>query len=45
MFHTSFISEPVEKKEVVPMTILFRDKKYVAENVAILGDLCRDARK
>ena len=34
---------PVEKTEVVPMRILFRDEKYVAENVAILGDLCRDA--
>ena len=30
---------PVEKTEVVPMKILFRDEKYVTENVAILGDL------
>ena len=29
--------------EVVPMRILFRDEKYVAENVAILGDLVKDA--
>ena len=25
------------------MKLLFRDEKYVAENVAILGDLVRDA--
>ena len=37
-------SSPVEKKtEIVPMKILFRDEKYVAENVAILGDLVKDA--
>lgn len=36
-------SGPVVKTEVVPMKILFRDEKYVAENVAILGDLVRDA--
>ena len=33
-------SDPVKKSEVVP---LFRDEKYVAENVAILGDLIGDA--
>ena len=31
------------KTEVIPMRILFRDEKYVAENVAILGDLVKDA--
>ena len=36
-------SDTVKKSEVVPMRILFRDEKYVAENVAILGDLIRDA--
>ena len=37
-------SSPVEKNpEIVPMKILFRDEKYVAENVAILGDLVKDA--
>ena len=35
--------ESVKKTEVVPMRLLFRDEKYVAENVAILGDLVRDA--
>ena len=29
--------------EVVPMKILFHDEKYVAENVAILGDIAKDA--
>ena len=36
-------STPVRKTEVVPMRILFKDEKYVAENVAILGDLVKDA--
>ena len=36
-------STPTRKTEVVPMRILFRDEKYVAENVAILGDLVTDA--
>ena len=31
------------KTEVIPMRILFRDEKYVAENVAILGDIAKDA--
>ena len=34
---------PVQKTEVVPMRILFKDEKYVAENIAILGDLVKDA--
>ena len=37
-------SGTVEKTEVVPMHILFRDEKYVAENVAILGELIKDAK-
>ena len=32
-------SGPVQKAEVVLMRILFRDEKYVAENVATLGNL------
>ena len=35
--------ESVEKTEVVPMRLVFRDEKYVTENVAILRDLARDA--
>ena len=34
---------PVQKTEVVPMRILFKDERYVAENIAILGDLVKDA--
>ena len=37
------LSSPATKTDVIPMRILFRDEKYVAENVAILGDLVRDA--
>ena len=36
-------SGPVRKTDVVPMRILFRDEKYVAENVAILLDIAKDA--
>ena len=31
------------KTEVIPMRILLRDEKFVAENVVILGDLVKDA--
>ena len=32
------------KTEIVPMKILFKDEKYVTENVLILGDLVKDAK-
>ncbi len=37
-------STPVNKSQVVPMKILFRDEKYAAENVAILMELVQDAK-
>ena len=32
------------KTEIVPMKILFKDEKYVTENVLILGDLVKDTK-
>ena len=40
---SSKTDEAVEITEIVPMKVLFRDEKYVAEIVGILGDLVRDA--
>ena len=36
-------TDPVKKSEIIPMRILYKDEKYIAENVSILLDLVRDA--
>ena len=34
---------PVHKSEVVPMRVLFKDEKYIAETIDILSQLMEDA--
>lgn len=34
---------PVEKSEVVPMKVLFKDEKYISETIDILSQLMKDA--
>lgn len=34
---------PVEKSEVVPMKVLFKDEKYTSETIDILSQLMKDA--
>ena len=37
-----FTSHPVQKSEVIPMKILFKDEKYISETVDILSQLMVD---
>ena len=34
---------PVEKSEIVPMKVLFKDEKYTSETIDILAQLTEDA--